>query len=67
MIEFNPYFRATAQECLQHPYFSDAIECIPFTPAEGDINLNMDKYKTIDRKLVKKIIWDEVEYYKVKN
>ena len=26
MLEFNPYFRPTAEECLQHPFFDGVFE-----------------------------------------
>ena len=42
MLEFNPYFRWTAQECIESPYFDDVRTPLPEKKSKGKINLDLE-------------------------
>lgn len=43
ILVFNPYFRPTVQECLEHPYFKNIRNFEKEKPAEGEISLDIEK------------------------
>ena len=42
MLQFNPYFRPTVNECLAHPYFKDVTQFSTAVDAKQLVDLEME-------------------------
>ncbi|CDW81928.1 mapk-related kinase [Stylonychia lemnae] len=68
MIQFNPYLRANAEECIYHPYFdkirvSEILDTI--MPRVVQLQIDNDEVRlSIDE--MKQIIIQEIEFFKLK-
>ena len=64
MLEFNPYFRISAEECLKHSYFDNVVDKIPFQPSKDKIKLDFGIGKEMSVNALHEIIGKELHYYK---
>ena len=67
MLEFNPYLRISAKDCLDHSYFKNVVDKVAFEPSRNIINIDFDFINEIQFNDVIKVIKEELEFYKAKN
>ncbi|XP_031387033.1 mitogen-activated protein kinase 7-like [Punica granatum] len=60
MLAFNPKKRITAAEALRHPYLADVYISYLDSPAQFQVNLDMDA--DTKRNEIRKLMWDEMLY-----
>ena len=65
MLAFEPDKRITAQQALQHPFFSSVggPDCKSY-PSPPELDLGVDMHAEISEYQLRRAIWDEVEYYR---
>lgn len=67
MIQFNPFFRPSVEECLAHPYFTKIRKAEKEVKSENLVELDIDKAETeMSIKELRKIVVSEIAYYKKK-
>ena len=67
MLQFNPYFRITIDEALNHPYFTKIRKLSKEVNSDVKINIEFDQTKeTLDRKRLRELFLEEIEYFKHK-
>lgn len=66
MLAFNPFHRPSASECLNHPYFFETVDCLPFFPADSKVLLgnNVDQEEDIEN--LKSVLMKAVDEFKAK-
>lgn len=67
MLEFNPFFRITAESCLKHSYFSDVTGCLPYCPSDTKIDLGADFENDLTMDKITELLWQEVNSFKMEN
>ena len=67
MLEFNPFFRITAESCLKHSYFSDVTGCLPYCPSDTKIDLCADFENDLTMDKITELLWQEVNSFKMEN
>lgn len=67
MLQFNPYFRTSIDEALDHPFFAKIRKESKEVESEVKINIEFDQTKeTLDRKRLRQLFLEEIEYFKLK-
>ena len=67
VLSFNPYFRPSMKECLEHPFFKEIRRADKETPPLNKIDLKIDELEK-DPKIeeLRKMILTEIQFYKDK-
>ena len=47
MLQFNPFFRPTAEECIAHPYFDECRNFSTLKNAENRVNCHFESVRKI--------------------
>jgi mitogen-activated protein kinase 1/3 len=66
MLNFNPYFRITIEECLDHPFFKRVRKPAKEVAVEKEIQIDFEK-ETLDKKKLRTLFLEEVNFWKIKN
>lgn len=65
MLRFNPYFRTTIDEALNHPFFSKVRKEDKELTAPEKITVEFDQSgETLDRDRLRELFLEEVQHYK---
>ena len=63
ILVFNPYFRISVDEALNHPFFRKVKKAEKEACANKEIQIEFEK-EHLDRKNLRRLFLEEVEYYK---
>jgi mitogen-activated protein kinase 1/3 len=63
MLVFNPYFRSSVDECLDHPYFKKIRNIEKELIAEKEILLDLEKEGDLNILKLKELFVNEIEYF----
>jgi serine/threonine protein kinase len=66
MLNFNPYFRITIEECLEHPFFKKVRKPAKEVAVEKEIQIDFEK-EALDKKKLRNLFLEEVNIWKVRN
>ena len=67
MLQFNPYFRITIDEALDHPMFSKIRKQEKEVKSQTKINIEFDNSgDTLDRQKLRALFIEEIEFFKQK-
>ena len=66
MLEFNPFYRPTVEECLKDPYFSRVTQFSKVEHAEHEVDLKVE-HKCNSFAELRQLIAAEVAYFQSKN
>lgn len=67
MLQFNPYFRITIDEALDHPFFAKVRKPEKEITANSKIKIEFDQTgEELTREKLRQLFLEEVEYYKSK-
>lgn len=65
MLQFNPYFRITIDEALNHPIFAKVRNPEKEVVAKSKVLIEFDQSKEVlDRKKLRQLFLEEVKYFK---
>ena len=64
MLVFNPFFRISVDECLNHPFLQEVREKSGEIVAKEEIKLTFEEDKDLDEKKLRALFMKEVNYYK---
>ena len=64
-LVFNPFFRATVDECLAHPFMSEVRDQLQEKVAVEQANLAFESEGHLDEQRLRELFLVEIEYYKV--
>lgn len=65
MLQFNPYFRITIDEALNHPLFTKIRKEQKEMKSNVKINIEFDQSKeTLDRDRLRQLFLEEIEWFK---
>lgn len=62
-LQFNPYFRITVDECLEHPFLADVRKKEVETSAEEAIDFDFEK-EMLDKDRLRELFIEEIVYFK---
>lgn len=65
MLNFNPYFRISIEECFEHPFFKKVRKPAKEAAEMRDIQIDFEK-DTLDKKRLRALFLEEVDYWKAK-
>lgn len=63
VLVFNPYFRISVDEALNHPFFRKVKKAEKEACPSKEIQIEFEK-EHLDRKNLRRLFLEEVEYYK---
>jgi serine/threonine protein kinase len=63
ILVFNPYFRISVDEALNHPFFRKVKKAEKEACSSKEIQIEFEK-EHLDRKNLRRLFLEEVEYYK---
>ena len=63
-LVFNPYFRITIDECLEHPYFAKIRRKEKETVSEAPVILDFEKEGELEEDRLRELFIEEINYYK---
>ena len=63
MLTFNPYFRITVDECLNHPFFGSVRDLDKEVEAPNEIAFSFENEGDLSEARLRELILDEVEYF----
>jgi len=63
-LVFNPFFRTTVEECLNHPFVVPVREKTLETSAAEQVKLGFEDEGELDEKRLRQLFEDEINYYK---
>jgi mitogen-activated protein kinase 1/3 len=66
MLNFNPYFRITIEECLEHPFFKKVRKPTKEVTVENEVRIDFEK-ENLDKKKLRNLFLEEVSHWKAKN
>lgn len=64
-LVFNPYFRLSVEEALAHPFFKKIRKTEKEVASDKEIEIEFEK-DTLDRKKLRALFLEEIEYFKEK-
>ena len=64
MLVFNPYFRPTVEECLDHPYFTNIRTISKEVTAGQEVFLDLEREGELNLLKLRELFIKEVEIYK---
>lgn len=64
MLVFNPYFRVSVDEALNHPFFRKVKKVEKEVLADNDIQIEFEK-DVLDKKRLRQLILEECRLYKL--
>jgi len=64
-LVFNPYFRVTVDEALNHPFFKKVKKVEKEVNSEVQIQIEFEK-EHLDRKKLRELFLEEIMHFKVK-
>ncbi len=64
MLVFNPFFRITVDDCLNHPFLAAVRDRSLETVAPGVVKLDFENEKDLEEKRLRELFLEEVNYYK---
>lgn len=64
ILVFNPYFRLTIEECLEHPFFKKCRKLEKEQIAKESVQFDWEK-EHLDRPTLRKYFVEEINYFKV--
>jgi hypothetical protein len=64
MLVFNPYFRPSVEECLEHPYLAKVRKTDQEVTAPGEISLKLEKEPCLNLERLRQLFLDEIDEYK---
>lgn len=65
MLQFNPYFRITIDEALNHPFFAKIRKAEKEVTASQTIQVEFDQSgEQLDRARLRELFMQEVKHYK---
>ena len=65
MVQFNPFFRMSVEECLAHPFFSKIRRKDKEITQENMVDITLDKLEEEpDIKMLRKICLKEINHFK---
>lgn len=65
ILVFNPYFRLSVDEALNHPFFKKIKKAEKEVSADHEVQIEFEK-EHLDRKKLRQLFLEEVEYHKTK-
>jgi len=65
MLVFNPFFRITIDECLNHPFLQSVRDKSLEKTEPGEIKLAFESDKGLDEKKLRALFMEEINHYKV--
>ena len=66
MLVFNPYFRPTIEECLEHPYLKKVRQVQSEQVSEREIFLELEKEQDLNIYRLRELFLEEVSHFKSK-
>jgi len=66
MLVFNPFFRISIQDCLDHPFLESTREKASEKTRETEIELMFENEKDLTERRLRELFLEEVNYYKKK-
>lgn len=67
MLQFNPYFRVTVNEALNHPFFSKIRKAEKEAEAPAKVIVDFDSGgEVLDRKKLRQLFLEEIQHFKAK-
>ena len=63
MLQFNPHFRPTVEECLKSPYFSKVAHFSSVKQAESEVDFKFERAKYTSFGELRKLIVNEIAHY----
>ena len=64
LLVFNPFFRLTIEECLNHPYLAPVKDLSQEIVATQPVKLHFESEGLQDEDRLKELFWGEIMYYK---
>lgn len=64
MLVFNPFFRITLEDCLNHPYLAPVRDKLQETVASAPIKLRFETESDLNEKRLRELFLEEVAYFK---
>jgi len=64
MLVFNPFFRITVDDCLNHPFLASVREKVQETVAKDPIKLKFESEGELGSKRLRELFLEEIEHYK---
>jgi len=66
VLIFNPYFRISVDEALNHPFFKKVRKSEKEVNAAAKIEIDFEK-EHLDKKKLRSLFLEEIEFFKAKN
>ena len=63
ILQFNPFFRISINECLEHPLFEEVRKKDKELVAEEAIKFDFEK-ELLDRDRLRELFLEEIDYFK---